>query len=331
MPARTATGAVYHILGALTIEAEIHKRQLSFLYNIVSCDNSTILDLVDRQLIMNMNNQQSFFCKVTENDVQLPWLVDADEFESMLLDGEFKSYENRLSLGGPCKAGKSTLASVLIGEEIQKNWESTDGLVIYFGRNGIDLEKEEMVPLKESQNDERGRNAIAKILQGSPQVHRRDVQVNTQRKTTIHDRTVIETPAKVLISESATDDVKKITNDITSSTNQIVTKAHGSMTESGNEHKKQHITNTEHEQITQNQIFDIKELQIKSDILKEVSTGQYKIKIAPSDLIDFGGQKSFDMTHQLSIQHSGSFLLMFDGRFGLHDQLDEYPKGVTAG
>ncbi|CAC5357508.1 unnamed protein product [Mytilus coruscus] len=64
MPARTATGAVYLILGALTIEAEIHKRQLSFLYNIVSCDNSTILDLVDRQLIMNMDNQQSFFCKV---------------------------------------------------------------------------------------------------------------------------------------------------------------------------------------------------------------------------------------------------------------------------
>lgn len=56
-------------------------------------------------------------------------------------------------LGGPCKAGKSTLASVLIGEEIQKNWESTDGLVIYFGRNGIDLEKKKMVPLKESTSD----------------------------------------------------------------------------------------------------------------------------------------------------------------------------------
>ncbi|CAC5395133.1 unnamed protein product [Mytilus coruscus] len=66
MPARTATGAVYLILGALTIEAEIHKRQLSFLYNIVSCDNSTIQDLVDRQLIMNLDNQHSFFCKVAE-------------------------------------------------------------------------------------------------------------------------------------------------------------------------------------------------------------------------------------------------------------------------
>ena len=32
IPARTAIGAVYLILGALTIEAGIHERQLSFLY-----------------------------------------------------------------------------------------------------------------------------------------------------------------------------------------------------------------------------------------------------------------------------------------------------------
>lgn len=78
------------------------------------------------------------------------------------------------------------------------------------------------------------------------------------------------------------------------------------------------------------QAFEFKKLQLQSDILEEVRNGQYKIKIAPSDLIDFGGQKSYDMTHQLFIQHSGSFLLMFDGRYGLHRQLEEYPVGVTA-
>lgn len=41
----------------------------------------------------------SLIFRSSENDVQLPWLVDADEFESMLFHGEFKSYENRLSLG----------------------------------------------------------------------------------------------------------------------------------------------------------------------------------------------------------------------------------------
>ena len=51
-------------------------------------------------------------------------------------------------LGGPCRAGKSTLASVLIDEEIPLKWNSTDGLVIFFGRNGINIEKKKMVPLK---------------------------------------------------------------------------------------------------------------------------------------------------------------------------------------
>lgn len=35
----------------------------------------------------------------TENDIQLPWLVDAGEFERMLLHGTFLSYEHCLSLG----------------------------------------------------------------------------------------------------------------------------------------------------------------------------------------------------------------------------------------
>ncbi|VDI49475.1 Hypothetical predicted protein [Mytilus galloprovincialis] len=55
------------------------------------------------------------------------------------------------------------------------------------------------------------------------------------------------------------------------------------------------------------------------------------MNIAPSDLVDFGGQKSFDMTHQLFIQHRGTFILMFDGRKGLYTVLTEYPQGdVTA-
>lgn len=66
----------------------------------------------------------------------------------MLSNGEFLSFENCVSLCGPSKAGKSTLASLLIGEDIPLTWNSTDGLVIYFGRNGIDMKEKKMVPLK---------------------------------------------------------------------------------------------------------------------------------------------------------------------------------------
>ena len=73
----------------------------------------------------------------------------SDEMKDLLSKGTFISYENCVYLGGACNVGKSTLASILIGEEISQHWKSTDGLIIYFGRNGIDLENKEMVPLKQ--------------------------------------------------------------------------------------------------------------------------------------------------------------------------------------
>ena len=66
---------------------------------------------------------------------------------------------------------------------------------------------------------------------------------------------------------------------------------------------------------------------IHKDIKEELRKGNYKVNIAPSDLVDFGGQKSFDMTHQLFIQRKGEFILMFDGRYDLCDPLPEYPQG----
>jgi hypothetical protein len=60
----------------------------------------------------------------------------------------YKAFENRVYLAGACNVGKSTLTSILIGEEIPQRWISTDGLAIYFGRNGIDLKDKTMIPLK---------------------------------------------------------------------------------------------------------------------------------------------------------------------------------------
>ena len=66
LPTRTATSTVFLLLGALPIDAEIHRRQLSFVHSILACDNSTIQGLTDRQLIMNLDNPHSLFCKVAE-------------------------------------------------------------------------------------------------------------------------------------------------------------------------------------------------------------------------------------------------------------------------
>ena len=69
---------------------------------------------------------------------------------------------------------------------------------------------------------------------------------------------------------------------------------------------------------------------IQEDIKQEIRKGKYKIEIAPSDLVDFGGQRSFDMTHQLFMRYKGAFVLMFNGRIDFSVPLDEYKQGETT-
>ena len=78
LPTRTGTSAVYLILGALPVEAELHKRHLSLLFNIMSSTNSTIKDLSTRQIAINLDNEQSFFSKVQQilDLYQLPHVRD---------------------------------------------------------------------------------------------------------------------------------------------------------------------------------------------------------------------------------------------------------------
>ncbi|VDH91507.1 oxysterol-binding protein 1, partial [Mytilus galloprovincialis] len=74
--------------------------------------------------------------------------LNRDDFKVLVATGTFASYENRIYLAGACNIGKSSLASILIGETIPKTWNSTDGLIIHFGRNGIDLQNRKMLPLR---------------------------------------------------------------------------------------------------------------------------------------------------------------------------------------
>ncbi|VDI81830.1 Hypothetical predicted protein [Mytilus galloprovincialis] len=80
-------------------------------------------------------------------DYFLPFAGTSKDFTELLSTGTYESFENRVFLCGSCACGKSTLASVLIGSPIPLTWKSTDGLEIHFGRNGINLETHEMVPL----------------------------------------------------------------------------------------------------------------------------------------------------------------------------------------
>ena len=65
LPQRTASAAVYMLLGALPLEAELHKSQLSLFHSVVVSENECLKSLVQRQLAFSFNNQNSFFFMVS--------------------------------------------------------------------------------------------------------------------------------------------------------------------------------------------------------------------------------------------------------------------------
>lgn len=77
LPQRTAKAAIYTLLGALPIEAEIHKRQLSLLYSIITSDNQNLKNILWRQFIVD-EGDDTFFSKIHEtlHTYGLPTLQD---------------------------------------------------------------------------------------------------------------------------------------------------------------------------------------------------------------------------------------------------------------
>ena len=65
LPERTATVAVYLLLSALPVEAELHKKRLSLLHSILDSDNNRfITEVLNRQISVNFDNKDSFFYRV---------------------------------------------------------------------------------------------------------------------------------------------------------------------------------------------------------------------------------------------------------------------------
>ncbi|VDI82377.1 Hypothetical predicted protein [Mytilus galloprovincialis] len=59
--------------------------------------------------------------------------------------GSFKCFWNRVYIVGPYFSGKSCLAKLLVGDALPRERESTDGIWIYMGRAGMDINGEEWI------------------------------------------------------------------------------------------------------------------------------------------------------------------------------------------
>ncbi|VDI03767.1 Hypothetical predicted protein [Mytilus galloprovincialis] len=257
----------------------------------------------------------------TDSEMELdlfPFVGTTEDFNKLLSTGTYESFENRVYLCGSCACGKSTLASVLIGSSIPQTWKSTDGLVIYFGRNGINLASFEMVPLKE---DDRGHDVLTKVIIGQSNHEKH----TTQRAETQQDEHIVAFSVDADHFESHLENIQKDASSGVKPSGLSASKRRSSKELSDVE------TNiSESKTVTHIQLPMVKKVEsyvVLDEILEEIKSGQYKIKIAPSDLVDFGGQRSYDMTHQLFVQHGGTFVVMFDGSKEFQEPLKEYPTG----
>ena len=61
---RTALPAVHLLLGALPLEAELHKKHLSLLYSIINSNNQTFHQLIKRSIVFCEDQPGSFFSRV---------------------------------------------------------------------------------------------------------------------------------------------------------------------------------------------------------------------------------------------------------------------------
>lgn len=72
-------------------------------------------------------------------------LEHVTDLQELLHESFHKSYWNRVYLVGPYSVGKSCLAKILVGDMIPPVRKSTDGIWIYMGRAGMDVDRMEWV------------------------------------------------------------------------------------------------------------------------------------------------------------------------------------------
>ena len=139
LPERTATAAVYLLLGALPVEAEIHKKQLSLLHSILDSNNSRIKEVLNHQIAVNFDNKDSFFHRVLKV-LELYKLPDITSLKQQLPTktlwkdflGSVKTYwRESLVHDAQCRRTLKFLAyeNILLGE-VHLVWDSTENSVI---------------------------------------------------------------------------------------------------------------------------------------------------------------------------------------------------------
>ncbi|VDI66942.1 Hypothetical predicted protein [Mytilus galloprovincialis] len=241
-----------------------------------------------------------------EYDLERFGMKTEDDFQNIVSQGSYQSHENRIYLVGPYNVGKTTIAAVLVNDEIPRERCPTNGIWLHLRRAGMNIEEREWVFFK---------SEIAKsssVLEGFlMSVNYSGIAPDT---TTIYER------SGRTANKYATD--CEIVYEPEQKKRRLATYEQDVRLESSQVSDKRHVPYN---------MIGATHSQMYNRIKEMLQNGKYEEKIAPVDIWDFGGQDVYYVTHQLFICYRGTFILVFDGSKQMNDRLDvkSYLPGVS--
>ncbi|VDI68002.1 Hypothetical predicted protein, partial [Mytilus galloprovincialis] len=303
--------------------------------------------LTEKQKVRSKVPQQQGLLQVQKGSKEDIQIFSDKEFKGLLMSGAYRCFWNRIFLTGPFGVGKTSLAKILVGDEAPEERQSTDGIWIYLGRAGMDIKERCWIFLKHGTI----LNATVQSLLRSKEVTAivgavKSVDVKEDTSEQSEDKknqdSVPPFPDAGAVKHSGNlskpgapksqDNIqqavkKKSTFKAFLDLPNRIQKAFKGKTPSHIKTSDGRSANMEETNRDENlTVIDMSEEEIIELVRSQCTLGQYEMVIVPIDLWDFGGQKIYHMTHQLFITSRGTFLLIFNGSRGVHEDIPDYTE-----
>ncbi|XP_071155165.1 uncharacterized protein [Mytilus edulis] len=247
------------------------------------------------------------------SDIKSLGLETVQGFEEIMKEGSYKCYWNRVYLVGNYNIGKTTLAKVLVGDPVPDVRQSTNGIWLYIGLAGMDIDQKKWIFLQKGSATS---TVISTML----------MSLSSQKEPIPE----IKKPDYAVLPETNREDLAKADGDEVNYTQDTKGSLQDnlytaiSQMENAREMKTSSKDSSHlQETLIENIMEAMSNEKIRELVIEVARDGRYKMKIVPIDIWDFGGQKDYYMTHQLFITSRGIFVLMFNGSQNMHQHMPD--------
>ncbi|XP_063438358.1 uncharacterized protein LOC134719283 [Mytilus trossulus] len=293
-------------------------------------DYLKIVMSTENQNVSSKNPQQKGLLKVSKGPKEEILIFSDKEFKGLLMSGAYRCFWNRIFLTGPFGVGKTSLAKILVGDEAPEERQSTDGIWIYLGRAGMDIQERCWIFLKHGtilnatvQSLLRSKEVTATVGADKSVNDKEDLDTVKQSEETKNQDVVTSIPDAGEVTHSG----NKSKPGALKSQENIPQKAFKGRTPSHIFTQNDRGGKMEETKIEENLTgIDMSEEEIIKLVRSQCTLGQYEMEVVPIDLWDFGGQKIYHLTHQLFVTSRGTFLLIFNGSRDIHENIPEYTE-----